>query len=209
MKNKGALLVFAKTPEAGKVKTRLISDIGITAATSLYKELLTRTLNTSANSIFLEKQLWLSGKKGHSFFDNFNKINVFKVMQQSGTNLGEKMFNAFNHALTEYAYAVLIGCDCPALTISDLKTTTTMLEADKDIVLGPAKDGGYYLIALKKNYIDLFSDIEWGTDTVFSNTLSKAKELNLNIGLLTKRNDIDRVTDIPVFEEIKKQECAH
>lgn len=205
MKNKGVLLVFAKSPEAGKVKTRLIPDIGVTAATNLYKELLTRTLNSAANFSYLDKQLWLSGNKEHSFFNSFNKTNVFKIMKQSGLNLGEKMFNAFNHALIEYAYAVLIGCDCPSLTIQDFKTAATMLETDKDIVLGPAEDGGYYLIALKKNYIELFSDIEWGADSVFLTTLTKAKELNLNIGLLTKRIDIDRVTDIPVFEEIKKQ----
>ena len=202
--NKSALLIFAKSPEPGKVKTRLIPDIGVDAATNLYMELLKRTLSTSDSAIFSEKQLWLSGDKEHVFFNN---VNSFKFMYQVGDDLGERMFNAFEYALTEHDYAILIGCDCPGLTNQDLRLARDMLEADKDIVLGPAEDGGYYLIGLKHNNINLFSNIEWGSDKVFSKTLSIAKRLSLNIGLLTKRNDIDRFSDLESFEKIKKQEC--
>lgn len=206
---KGALLVFAKSPEPGRVKTRLIPDIGTDAATSLYQELLKRTLETCINSNFIEKQLWLSGDTEHSFFKTYKKEESFKFKQQAGEDLGERMFNALESALSEYDYGLIIGCDCPGLSADDLKFATVMLESDKDLVLGPAEDGGYYLIALKKNHIELFSDIEWGTDTVFSSTLLKAKELNLNTGLLMKRNDVDRVTDIAIFEEIKRQESEN
>jgi len=206
---KGVLLVFAKSPEPGRVKTRLIPDIGADAATSLYQELLKRTLTTCINSTFIEKQLWLSGDAEHSFFKAYKKEGSFKFKQQAGKDLGERMFHALESALSEYDYALIIGCDCPGLSTNDLKLATVMLESDKDLVLGPAEDGGYYLIALKKNHIELFFDVEWGTDTVFSSTLLKAKELNLNTGLLMKRNDVDRVTDIAVFEEIKRQESAN
>ena len=206
--NKGVLLVFAKSPEPGQVKTRLIPDIGVDAATNLYKELLTRTLNTSVNSIFSEKQLWISGNKEHSFFDSFHKINHFKVMPQTGKDLGERMYKAFNEALNENHHAVLIGCDCPELNISDFQSAVAMLESDKDLVLGPAEDGGYYLIGLKKNHIELFTDVEWGSDTVFSKTISIAEKLNLNIGLLTKRSDIDRVADLQAYETRKTKRVA-
>jgi rSAM/selenodomain-associated transferase 1 len=203
----GALIIFAKSPEPWLVKTRLIPDVGVDAATKLYKELLTRTLTTSTNSTFMEKQLWLSGDVEHSFFASYKEAKTFQFKQQVGKDLGERMCNAFENALLEYDYAVTIGCDCPGLTNNDLKLAADMLESDSDMVLGPAEDGGYYLIALKKNYAELFSEIEWGSENVFSKTMLIAKNLGLNVGLLEKRNDVDRVTDIPFFEDFKKQEC--
>lgn len=203
MNSEGVLLVFAKSPEAGTVKTRLIPYIGVDAATTLYKKLLTRTLNTSARCCFIKKQLWLSGDTEHSYFKESSETGSFKKVQQFGNNLGERMFNAFDEVLSEFYYAVLIGTDCPGLTGSDLKSAANMLESNKDLVLGPAEDGGYYLIGLKKNNINLFSNIEWGTETVFSKTVSIAESLGLNIGLLTVRNDIDRFDDIKHFDEIK------
>ncbi|MGB1800060.1 MAG: TIGR04282 family arsenosugar biosynthesis glycosyltransferase [Gammaproteobacteria bacterium] len=207
IEKKAALIIFAKSPEPGRVKTRLITDIGVDAATKLYKELLTRTLTTSINSTFTEKQLWLSGVTENSFFDSYKQAGKFKFKQQAGKDLGERMCNAFENVLSEYDYAVIIGCDCPGLTNDDLKLAADMLESDRDMVLGPAEDGGYYLIALKKNYAELFSGIEWGGENVFSKTMLIAENLGLSVGLLEKRNDVDRVTDIPFFEDFKKQEC--
>ena len=208
MLKKGALLVFAKPPIAGQVKTRLIPDIGAEAATNLYKELLTLTLNTANQTNNLEKQLWLTDNCKHVFFEQFNTKNTFELLQQKGKDLGERMFNAFEHALNDYNYAVLIGCDCPGLTEEDLTAAANMLESDKDIVLGPAEDGGYYLIGLKRNNAKLFSDITWGSSHVFSKTISRAEGLNLNIGLLETRTDIDRVSDLKSYEKIKNQECS-
>lgn len=206
MNSEGVLLVFAKSPEAGKVKTRLIPYIGVDAATTLYKKLLTRTLITSARCCFTKKQLWLSGDTEHSYFKELNEIDSFKKVQQCGNNLGDRMFNAFEITLSEFDYAVLIGTDCPSLTSNDLKSAANMLESNKDVVLGPAEDGGYYLIGLKKNNIDLFSNIEWGTETVFSKTVSIAESLGLNVGVLTVRNDIDRIEDLKLFDEIKNND---
>lgn len=202
--NNGALLIFAKSPEAGTVKTRLIPDIGISAATDLYKELLQKTLITAQDSIFIEKQLWFNGNKHNSFFNNYS--GLFRFMEQSGNDLGERMFNAFEYTLKKYEYAVLIGCDCPGLTCNDLKIAAELLKTEKDIVLGPAEDGGYYLIGLSRNHIELFTDIEWGSETVFSKTISIAKKLHLHVGLLEKRQDVDRVSDLlSAYKNNKKQ----
>ena len=208
MSNKGVLLVFAKSPEAGKVKTRLIPDIGVDAATDLYKELLIRTLDTSIDSCFSNKQLWISGDSKNVFFKDSNKLSSFNKLKQYGNDLGERMFNAFQQALTEHKYAVLIGSDCPSMTAHDLSVASNMLESEKDVVLGPAADGGYYLIGLKKNNINLFNDIDWGSKTVFEKTISKAEKLNLNIGLLSQRNDIDRVSDIEEYKKMKERESV-
>lgn len=208
MNSKSVLLVFARSPEAGNVKTRLIPDIGIDAATALYKELLSRTLNTSIQSVFSDRQLWVSGNTEHSFFKSFNKNKSFKIFQQTGTDLGEKMFNAFDSVLTGKNVAILIGSDCPSLCVNDLSVAVDMLEGDKDIVLGPAKDGGYYLIGLKQNNNKLFTGIEWGTDKVFSTTVSIAEDLNFNVGLLEMRDDVDRLFDLKAYEKLKKQECT-
>ena len=205
---KSVLLVFAKSPEPGKVKTRLIPDIGVNAATNLYKELLIRTLSTSIHSELTEKQLWLHGDLQHSFFTSHNEMKQFSMKSQVGNDLGERMFNAFEQALKAFDHAILIGSDCPELTPSDLATANKMLLNDKDIVLGPSEDGGYYLIGLKKNHVQLFSNIEWGTEHVYSKTRQIAERLDLNIGLLEKRSDVDRVSDIKLFEEIKKKEKA-
>jgi rSAM/selenodomain-associated transferase 1 len=205
MSTEASLLVFAKSPVVGQVKTRLIPDIGPEAAMSLYEELLTRTLNTANNSTIKDIQLWLSGDPNHPFFKTFNELDAIKFKQQTGKDLGEKMFNAFENVLTDCSYAILIGSDCPTLTINDLKSAAEMLEGDKDIVLGPAKDGGYYLIGLRKNNAELFSNIDWGNDSVFSKTTAKVEKLNLNLGLLTVRSDVDRFSDLQAYEIMKKQ----
>jgi hypothetical protein len=176
MKTEGALLVFAKSPVAGQVKTRLIPDIGRQRATTLYKELLTRTLDTAIKTKFSEIQIWVSGNIHHQYFSHLKNKGSFKFFQQSGNDLGTRMFNAFDSVLSEYPCAVLIGSDCPSLTCADLRSAMTLLESGKDMVLGPAEDGGYYLIGLRKNNAELFSGIQWGKENVFSETYSRAKK---------------------------------
>ncbi len=196
MKNQGALLIFAKAPVAGQVKTRLIPDVGRQRATDLYKEFLTKTLNTAIRAEFSENHIWVSGNISHQYFTQLKNKKLFKFHQQKGKDLGERMFNAFDSTLDKYPYAVLIGSDCPSLLSSDIQAAMKLLENGKDLVLGPAEDGGYYLIGLRTNNSELFSNIKWGKENVFSETCSRAKKINYYVELLPMRNDIDRVSDL-------------
>jgi uncharacterized protein len=207
MNKQGALLIFAKAPVAGQVKTRLIPDIGQEKALILYKEFLSRTLNTTAETGFSEIQLWISGNINNEYFVNLKNKDRFNLFQQTGEDLGQRMFNAFESVLNKYSYAVLIGSDCPELLSSDIDAAGYYLENGKDLVLGPATDGGYYLIGLKKNNSMLFSGIEWGKENVFSETYACAKKMNLEVGLLPERSDVDVVSDLSAYIKMKKQEA--
>ncbi len=208
MNIQGALLVFAKSPIAGQVKTRLIPDIGCDKATLLYKELLTGTLDTVIKSRVSNIQLWISGDIHHQYFTNLENREYFQFYSQTGRDLGERMFNAIDSALNEYSYAVLIGSDCPELLISDIQSAMNSLKNGKDMVLGPAEDGGYYLIGLRKNNAELFSGIKWGKEDVFSETCARAKKINFDVSLLPKRSDVDRASDLAAYFRMKKKESA-
>lgn len=205
MKTQGALLVFAKSPVAGQVKTRLIPDIGRQRATSLYKELLARTLDTAIKTEFSGIQLWVSGNIHHQYFSRLKNKEHFNLYQQTGKDLGERMFNAFDSALSEHSYAVLIGSDCPSLSSVDIQSAMALLKSGRELVLGPAEDGGYYLIGLRKNNAELFSGIKWGEENVFSETCARAKKINLDVSLLPKRSDVDRPSDLHAYLKMKKQ----
>lgn len=204
MNVEAVLLVFAKAPVAGQVKTRLIPGVGRQRAVELYKEFLTITLETAEQASFAEIQLWVSGDINHKYIEYLKNKYSVTLCQQEGNGLGERMSNAFASALAIYSNAVLIGSDCPSLLSVDLKTAVDFLENGKDIVLGPAEDGGYYLIGLKKNKPELFSDINWGKETVFSETCMLIEKMNLNAGVLAKRADIDRASDLESYFKMKK-----
>jgi uncharacterized protein len=204
MKTQAALVIFAKAPVAGQVKTRLIPDIGQARATSLYKELLSKTLDIVGEVSFVEKQLWISGDINHSYIAHLKTKHDLQLFQQKGNDLGERMSNAFASVLSSHSYTILIGSDCPSLLSSDLEAGIEYLKNEKDVVLGPAEDGGYYLIGLKEYKPELFSDINWGEETVFSETSFRIKKMNLNMGLLDKRADIDRVSDLNSYLELNK-----
>jgi hypothetical protein len=205
MDSQSVLLIFAKAPVAGQVKTRLISDVGEQRATELYKEFLTITLETAEQASFSEIQLWVSGDINHPYIKYLKNTFHMTLHKQKGNDLGERMSCAFDSVFAIYSNAVLIGSDCPSLLSSDLNTAVDYLENEKDVVLGPAEDGGYYLIGMKKNKPELFLDVNWGKETVFSETCALIEKNNLNLGVLERRADIDRVSDLDSYFKMKNQ----
>lgn len=196
MQNKNALIIFAKAPVPGKVKSRLIPAIGKQKAASLYKALLSRTIETARQSGFSTIQLWIDGNLNHPYIAELRHRHGLKLYRQHGPDLGARMSNAFDIVLRNYPYAVLMGSDCPYLAVSDIQQAAGYLENSMDVVLGPAEDGGYYLIGLKKNNYRLFNNIKWGTDSVAKETCARINALNWNPGFLTKRRDLDRTADL-------------
>lgn len=196
-KSNTILLLLTRSPELGKVKTRLIPDLGEEGATNAHRELLSHTLNTINQCEFLDKQLWLKGKQ-----DVFKACfqQSFMLYEQTSNDLGKNMFEAARQALLEYRQVIIIGSDCPGLSVNDIQRAVAELKNGSDLVIGPAEDGGYYLIGFNKLHDELFSDIEWGTDKVFHSTLKRSKELSLVVSTLSTHYDVDTVKDYARFK---------
>ena len=122
---------------------------------------------------------------------------------QQGDDLGDRMRHAFARALKIYRAVILIGSDCPVLTAGDLKQARQALQ-NNDIVLGPARDGGYYLIGLCKNSRALFEGIAWGQATVFRQTRGRIKALGWRLGILTERWDVDDLDSLQDYLALKE-----
>ena len=196
MKQTGGILqIFSKPPLAGEVKTRLIPALGEAGALALYQQLLEHTLSTARNSGFAGIELWCTDSRDGGIRALAARYNV-RLQQQSGSHLGERMANALNVALARAQYAVLMGCDCPALQADDLRRAAGWLRSGADAVLGPASDGGYYLIALRRPLLDLFTDIAWGTGEVLETTRTRLRRAGVTWHELPEYRDIDRPEDL-------------
>ena len=191
--------IFAKPPVAGMVKTRLITDLGKTTATNIYRYCLHYTLNLVRQS-GLEYQLWLSEDSTDPVFDGVD------YRLQQGSDLGLRMLQAIDSQLQQQggdiAKVILIGSDCLDITIDHLRQAIEALN-HSDIVLQPALDGGYALIACRKIDARLFSDVIWGCDRVFEQTLKNAKDLDYRVTILETVRDIDTLQDVNHYAELK------
>lgn len=190
------LIIFSKAPVAGEVKTRLIPDLGGAAAAELYKDLVTSTLKTAGQTNIPAIQLWCAPVIEHPFFNDCTKNFDITLHRQEGDNLGERMYHALSTALDNYSHALLIGCDCPQLSAADLTLANNKLVEACDVVLGPAEDGGYYLIGAKSPHQQLFTDMDWGSGTVLSKTRECLKKLDLQYFELEEKWDLDRPEDL-------------
>lgn len=185
------LIIFAKNPEKGQVKTRLAETVGDEVALQIYRKLLGYTLSV-VDSVDAEKQVWYS-----RFIPEENRGNTeeFTKKLQRGYDLGERMHNAFSNAFDDgYRKVVIIGSDCAELTSGLISESYQRLE-ENDLVIGPSEDGGYYLLGMNKFYGYLFDDIPWSTPEVLPRTLHLAEKSNLNIYLLPELNDVDNEKD--------------
>jgi rSAM/selenodomain-associated transferase 1 len=185
-----ALIVFVKYPKAGKVKTRLAEGTSHEFASNVYK--------LCAEKIFLEinslknfsRYIFYSEEKDKEKIIEWTKNKFFYFPQQGG-DLGERMLNAFEFVLSQNnRKAIIIGTDIPDLSKEIILEAVNALD-ESDLVLGPSHDGGYYLLGLNKVYADLFEDIEWSSNVVFSSTISKTKSANLKVKKLQMLRDID------------------
>jgi rSAM/selenodomain-associated transferase 1 len=185
----GGLIVFLRFPQLGKVKTRLASTLGHEVALSIYKDLLSLTLTAAADS---GSAVYLFSEGGLPSYEE--RFPTFSYHLQSTGNLGLKMADAIAYVLQFHSKAVVIGSDCPSLSASILRESFTILDT-YDIVLGPAMDGGYYLLGCKKLYETIFDDIQWSTPHVLAQTIEKIIAANLTYCLLTPLSDIDTEED--------------
>lgn len=186
-----AIIILIRNPVLGCVKTRLAADIGNFHALNVYKSLLSHT--QSITSCINSSRLLF-----YSDFIDFNddwEDLIYKKHLQSGNDFGEKMLNAFNIALAQHKLAVIIGSDCYELNAKLFDLAFEKLE-NFDVVIGPAKDGGYYLMGLKKIYPQLFQNKSWSTSSVLTETIETVRDLGLTYHLLPLLGDIDTFQDL-------------
>lgn len=200
--SQNCLILFAKSPQKGKVKTRLEKVLGKDAALQIYLKLLQKQVALVESCSFSNPRLWIDGDDSH---DVFNSLRG-KGKQQRGSNLGERMANALNAELSIFKNVVLVGSDCPEMDNLYIHSAFELLESGKDIVLGPACDGGYVLIGMqvgKHNFeAALFEEIPWGSADVISATVNTIKKLNLDFGLLEPLSDLDDPSDLAKFPDL-------
>lgn len=190
--NQNLLIIFVKNPEAGKVKTRLAASVGDLNALHIYKSLLSKTRNVASQTDAV-RQVWYS-----SFIDQTDKWNseIFQKKKQKGSNLGERMANAFRQGFeNQFNKIVIIGSDCPDLTPAHINRAFDAL-GQHDAVIGPSKDGGYYLLGLSRFMNELFVDKDWSTSSVFEQTTDTLEKHNRSLRLLEVLNDVDTVDDL-------------
>lgn len=196
--NKELLIIFTRNPELGKVKTRLATSLGNSAALKVYTFLIDHTVSITKN-LLCDKQVQYSEKVRE---DDVWDSNIFNKKQQVGEDLGIRMLNAFEQGFDKgYKKIIIIGSDMYDLSESDLEYAFSTLGSN-DYVLGPAEDGGYYLLGMKKLKTELFKNKEWGTSTVLDQTMTHLTEES--VSLLPLRNDIDIEADIENIQEIKQ-----
>lgn len=192
---KDALIIFAKNPEAGKVKTRLAATLGNEAALSIYQQLLSHTASV-VNYLPVDKFVFYSNFTEE--LDAWDNTLFFKQVQK-GNDLGERMKNAFAAIFQkDYSKVLIIGTDCPDVDADMIMNAFTYLDSH-DVVIGPAQDGGYYLLGMNQLYAQLFENIKWSTHTVFDETRMKCEALHLNYSLLPILRDIDHEEDLKYF----------
>ena len=186
------LIIFVKNPVLGKAKTRLAASIGDVAALEVYRQLLAYTKHV-VQKLDALKTVWYSS---HVEKEDIWTKGGFNKKVQIGDDLGQKMNNAFEATFAQEKSdaVVIIGSDCAELEERHVSEAFDALESN-DIVLGPAKDGGYYLLGMRVFVPELFESIDWSTSKVAEQTLYAIKENNLSYLLLDELNDVDTVED--------------
>lgn len=196
------ILVFAREPVLGQVKTRLQAAIGQEQALLLYKAMLGRIAGTLNTSNLSNWDLYVSSNPSHELFTSI--CNIKNIYPQVEGDLGQKMSAAIAQTAVqaELESVIIIGSDCPAMSPAYLDSAITALDDGCDVVLGPAEDGGYVLLGLRRTIPELFVEIPWGSSEVLNLTLLRLQELGLSYRLLETLWDVDRPEDLGRLEEL-------
>jgi len=197
---KSLLIIFAKEPTSGQVKTRLCPPLSLEAAAQLYHAFLTDVLEVARRLPRLSLALAYSPESAALFFRGLAPPEAH-LFPQTGADLGERMHRAFEWAFAAGFEAVLLrGADTPDLPGEIILEGKAVLEsALAQVVLGPSRDGGYYLVGLTRPQPELFQGPAWSTPGVLEETLNWARALSLTVHLLPVWRDIDTFPDLEAF----------
>jgi len=185
------VIVFIKNPALGKVKTRLASSAGDEEALDIYLQLLDHTRRVMED---------LSGVRRYVFYSDYIDENdafspdLFEKKLQHSGDLGDRIKDAFTAVFEDCEKAIIIGSDCAQMAPVHIHRSIALLE-EKDTVIGPTLDGGYYLLGINGNYTSLFEDIDWSTEKVYQQTIEKAVSLSISHEAIDILSDIDYIED--------------
>ncbi|HAS45392.1 MAG TPA: glycosyltransferase [Microscillaceae bacterium] len=194
--NQQLLLIFTKNPELGKVKTRLAKTIGDQKALEVYQYLLGYTRDITLDLPNTDKAVFYS--KFIDAADLWEATNYQKQVQQ-GEGLGERMSNAFAWGFDQkYQSIIIVGSDCIEITQAIITEAFQALQT-QDFVIGPAKDGGYYLLGMNAFYPQVFENKTWSTASVFPDTIQDLKAKSNKIHYLPQLSDVDTEKDLASF----------
>ncbi|MBE9082661.1 MULTISPECIES: TIGR04282 family arsenosugar biosynthesis glycosyltransferase [unclassified Tolypothrix] len=203
------LIIFTRYPEAGKTKTRLIPALGELGAANLQKQMTEYTIlqvQALQKILAISFEVRFAGGNLQLMQDWLGSDLVYQP--QGEGDLGDRMMRSLADAVASgKQQIIIIGIDCPGVNSQLLAMAFEQLD-NFDMVLGPAMDGGYYLIGLRQSIPQLFANIDWGTSQVFSQTLDIAQQLNLSRADLPTLVDVDRPEDLPIWEQTIAREVA-
>jgi rSAM/selenodomain-associated transferase 1 len=188
------LVVLAKAPVAGAVKTRLIPALGAEGAAALHRKLVRHALQTAVASALGPVELCCAPGPDHPFFTRCQEDFALGLTAQVPGDLGSRMAAAFDRVMPS-GPTILTGSDCPSLTVEDLRAAARALAQGRDAVFAPTEDGGYALIGLRAVEPALFEDIPWSTDSVMEMTRERMRDLDWTWKELPVRWDVDRPED--------------
>ena len=193
-RSSSALFVFAKAPIPGKVNTRLIPAIGEQQATKLQHDLIVHRMQQFAALDNIDVQLWCAPDAQHPLFQQCAERYAVRLQQQQGDNLGQRMAHAICDGLQHYRHVVLTGTDAPAVDVAEIEQALHYLQT-RDVVLQPAEDGGYVLIAMSACHAAVFEAVDWGSDQVMAQTRNNMIAAGLRWHELPVSWDVDNVED--------------
>lgn len=191
MNNKNALIIIAKYPEKGKVKTR-IKGLSDDERVSLYESLLKHTMSRLGSISGVDTFIAFAPETAHDYFMQFG----VRLISVHPGNLGERMHEAFRAVFhLGYKRAALVGADIPALTPDIIRDSFNVL-ADNDLVFGPAVDGGYYLVGMRKLIREVFEQVPWSSQETLKRSVEQAHVSGFTVGYTETLSDIDTMEDV-------------
>ncbi|MFV8833591.1 TIGR04282 family arsenosugar biosynthesis glycosyltransferase [Aquisalimonas sp.] len=192
----GRILLFAKAPVAGRVKTRLRGAWGARGACRIHQQLFRRTLDVVRRSAAAPLDIWCAPGCDHPWIRARAREVDAGLRAQPPGDLGARMAGAFRATLRTAPYAIIVGGDCAALTPEHVRSAFQRLHAGDDAVFTPADDGGYVLIGLRRLDPAVFRTVPWGTDAVMAATRRRLRRLDWRAGELAAVPDVDRPADV-------------
>jgi rSAM/selenodomain-associated transferase 1 len=208
LKDKNSLAIVAKYPEERKVKTRLIPYLGPKKSKDLYEAMLLDTLSLAGGcGFFDETNLFYRAANSNIYFDKFKNKGI-KIHRQKGHDLGEVFLDIFKRLSGSSGKIVIIGSDSPTLPVEYLRISIKIL-LSYSVVLGPALDGGFYLIGVntkdflekEPDYSRIFEDVNWSTEKTLRDLINNLEKRKLSFGLVPEWYDIDSPSDLELLRE--------
>lgn len=200
----GKILIFARTPQLGSVKTRLQPVLGEEGCYKLHSELVEIVVRTAVQAEVAPVEVWHTGQIDHSLWQALKSDLAIGLVEQKGDDLGERLFNAASAYLSgaePWDWIIIIGSDCPAVDADYLSKAVKALQSGEELVIGPAQDGGYVLLGFRRVHEFLFRNIPWGTGEVLEKTLTLAEKNQCPVHLLNPLRDIDVEEDLAFYRD--------